>query len=442
MTSQQPADGTPPEASTDGTPPEASADGPPQAPADPDPATGISSGASTRERGGPRRRPLRASLITLAALTVVAAGGIGATGVLGGDGGESAEAAPSTPAKSATVDRTTLTRSETVDGVLGFGEAATVQAPASGGDSGSQGSTAAGADSGTGSDSGSGTGSDTGSGTLTWLPDVGDEIKRGETVYSSDEQKSVLLYGSTPLYRTLDVGAEGRDVLMLERNLAALGHTGFTVDEEYTETTADAVRAWQDDVGREETGEVTADDAVVAPGARRVAEVKAARGGALTGDILTWTVTGRVVTVDLEVRLEGLVKDGTKANVTLPDGTIVAAKVTDIGTAATAAASDSGEDPSAEDATLPVELGVKEQKKLGRYQAAPVDVTLTAESRTDVLAVPVNALTARQGGGYAVQVITGDAVENRPVELGLFADGMVEISGAGITEGLRVGVPG
>ncbi|MFG2171562.1 peptidoglycan-binding protein [Streptomyces niveus] len=376
---------------------------------------------------GRRRRPLRASLITLAALTVVAAGGVGATGVLGGDGGESAEAAPSRPAKSATVEKTTLTRSETVDGALGYGEATTVQAPATGGSGESRGtSTAA-------------QGGDTG--TVTWLPDVGDEIERGESVYSADERKSVLLYGSTPLYRTLGVGSEGKDVTMLERNLAALGHTGFTVDAEYTESTADAVRAWQEDLGREETGEVAPDDAVVASGARRVAEVKSARGAALSGDVLTWTGTERVVTVDLEVRHEGLVKDGTKATVALPDGTVVDAKVTDIGAAATAAPSEGGEDTSAEDATLPVELTVKDQRKLRRYQAAPVDVTLTAERRADVLAVPVNALIARQGGGYAVQVITDDGVENRPVELGLFADGLVEVSGSGITEGLRVGVP-
>lgn len=403
-----------------------------------DPSAGSSQDGSSQDDGSPddsgggrRRHPLRASLITFAALTVVAAGGVGATGVLGGDGGESAEAAPSRPAKSATVEKTTLTRSETVDGALGYGEATTVQAPATGGSGQSDGTDT--------STQGGDTGS--GSGTLTWLPNVGDEIERGESVYSADERKSVLLYGSTPLYRTLDVGSEGKDVTMLERNLAALGHTGFTVDAQYTESTADAVRAWQEDLGREETGEVAPDDAVVASGARRVAEVKTAQGAALSGDVLTWTGTGRVVTVDLEVRLEGLVKDGTKASVALPDGTVVDAKVTDIGAAATAAPSEGAEDTSAEDATLPVELTVKDQKRLGRYQAAPVDVTLSAESRADVLAVPVNALIARQGGGYAVQVITGDGVANRPVELGLFADGLVEVSGTGITEGLRVGVP-
>ncbi|MEV8341752.1 peptidoglycan-binding protein [Streptomyces niveus] len=412
--SPQPADGTWPDPAAEPTEPTARSS---QGDGSPDDSGG---------GDGRRRRPLRASLITLAALTVVAAGGVGATGVLGGGGGESAEAAPSRPAKSATVEKTTLTRSETVGGALGYGEATTVQAPATGGSGESRTSTTA-------------QGGDTG--TVTWLPDVGDEIERGERVYSADERKSVLLYGSTPLYRTLGVGSEGKDVTMLERNLAALGHTGFTVDAEYTEATADAVRAWQEDLGREETGEVAPDDAVLASGARRVAEVKSARGAALSGDVLTWTGTERVVTVDLEVRHEGLVKDGTKATVALPDGTVVDAEVTDIGAAATAAPSEGGEDTSAEDATLPVELTVKDQKKLGRYQAAPVDVTLTAERRADVLAVPVNALIARQGGGYAVQVITDDGVENRPVELGLFADGLVEVSGTGITEGLRVGVP-
>lgn len=414
--SPQPADGTWSDPASEPTEPTAGAS---QDDGSPDDSGG----------DGRRRRPLRASLITLAALTVVAAGGVGATGVLGGDGGESAEAAPSRPAKSATVEKTTLTRSETVDGALGYGEATTVQAPATRG-SGESGTTGAG----TGTQGGD-------TGTVTWLPDVGDKIERGESVYSADERKAVLLYGSTPLYRTLGVGSEGKDVTMLERNLAALGHTGFTVDGEYTESTADALRAWQEDLGREETGEVAPDDAVVASGARRVAEVKSARGAALSGDVLTWTGTERVVTVDLEVRHEGLVKDGTKATVALPDGTVVDAKVTDIGAAATAAPSEGGEDTSAEDATLPVELTVKDQKKLGRYQAAPVDVTLTAERRADVLAVPVNALIARQGGGYAVQVITDDGVENRPVELGLFADGLVEVSGTAITEGLRVGVP-
>ncbi|EPH44661.1 peptidoglycan-binding protein [Streptomyces aurantiacus] len=399
-------------------------------------AEGFPPGAGAAGPSRRRRRPLRTSLIVLAATAVAGAGGIAATGALGGDGAGPAAADPSGPARTATVEKRTLTRGETVDGTLGYGEASPVRAAGAGGASepAGEGGASAAPESGNATDSG---------GTLTWLPAEGQEIERGETVYSTDEKKVPLLYGSTPLYRTLDVGAEGDDVEMLEKNLAALGHTGFTVDEEYTSGTAEAVKDWQEDLGRGETGEVAPGDAVVASGARRVAEVKSSRGDAASGEVLTWTGTARKITVDLEAQYEDLVEEDAKATVALPDGTEAEARVTDVGTAATAKPSEDGGDSQggADGATLPVELTVKDQKKLGRYQAAPVDVTLAAESREDVLAVPVGALVARKGGGYAVQAVTGSGVAHRPVELGMFANGMVEVSGDGITEGLKVGVP-
>lgn len=376
-----------------------------------------------------RRRPVRMSLFVVAAAGAAAAVGIAATGALGGDGGNTPAAASSGPARTAKVEEATLTRTETVDGTLGYGSEGTLQA-ASGGD---------GQPARDGGEAGSGEGQGSGVGTLTWLPAEGDVIKRGQTVYSVDENKVPLLYGSTPLYRTLDVGAEGKDVQLLESNLAALGYTGFTVDQEYTSATADAVKAWQEDLGSEETGKVAAGDAVVVAGARRIAEVKAARGAPASGAVLTWTGTERLVTVDLDTQYEDLVKEGSRATVTLPNGTRADATVTSVGNAATARPAESG--GSSDTATLPVTLSVKDQKELGRYQAAPVDVTLAAETRRNVLAVPVNALVARKGGGYAVQAFTAGGVENLPVKPGLFANGMVEVSGDGITEGLKVGIP-
>jgi hypothetical protein len=66
---------------------------------------------------------------------------------------------------------------------------------------------------------------------------------------------------------------------------------------------------------------------------------------------------------------------------------------------------------------------------------APVDVGFAVERRHNVLAVPVKALLARQGGGYAVQLRGGRIV---PVEPGLYADDMVEVTGAGLREGQQV----
>jgi peptidoglycan hydrolase-like protein with peptidoglycan-binding domain len=264
---------------------------------------------------------------------------------------------------------------------------------------------------------------------VTWLPAVGDVLERGDTVYRVDQRRIPLLYGTIPLYRTLSTGSQGADVRQLERNLGALGYTGFTVDDRFTGSTADAVRRWQSDLGRAKTGRVDIGDAVVSSGARRVAEIVAQPGVAAAGTLLRWTGTTRVVDVDLSTDYADLVRLGAAATVRLPDGGEAPATVTGIGTPTSNAKGDG--------ATLPVELAVPDQRKLGRYQVAGVKVELAAETHENVLSVPVDALVARPGGGYAV-VTDGRYL---PVRTGLFADSYVEISGAGVVAGQTVGVP-
>ncbi|MGW1610458.1 peptidoglycan-binding protein [Streptomyces sp. NPDC002285] len=397
-----------------------------------------SDGAVAPTPANPRRRRGRMRVVLIAACAVVvavtAAGA--ALGVFGGGGDEAEASAPSGPPATTEVKRTTLTSSQTLDGQLGYGDTAAVQAPSSSASaqSGQQGGGAA------------------SSGIVTWMPSDGDTITRGEPVYKVNQQSVPLLYGSVPLYRTLQPGSSGSDVKMLEQNLRALGHTGFTVDDTYTSDTASAVEEWQDDLGRTETGEVQAGDAVVASGARRIAKAELAVGDALAGDVLTWTGTDRVISVDLPVQYADLAKKGGKSTVTLPDNTTVTAVVTDIGTPTSSdnsagSGSQSGgngsdsEGSGSSNATVPVELKVEDAKKLGSYQAASVSVEFAAEARSNVLAVPVSALFALPGGGYAVEVVTGTKTEYREVKLGMFGNGMVEISGTGITAGTVVGVP-
>lgn len=406
-------------------------------------------GAPSGPEPARRSRKLRMALIVVIAIGAAAAAGLAATGALGGEDSEEPAAGPSGPAATAEVKRTTLTSSETVAGTLGYGDVSTVEAiaPAAGGAD-------PGADTGTGQPAGGGgtaagsggDAADAGAGIVTWTPNEGSTIKRGDTVYSVDGEKVPLFYGDTPLYRTLSDGSEGGDVKLLERNLDKLGYTGFTVDETYSPDTADAVSAWQEDMGREQTGVVEAGDAVTAESARRVAALQTWPGAKAEGAVLDWTGTERVVSVELDAQFEDLVRVGTKAEVELPNGTTVDGKVTDIGTPPAASGSGSGDaggqGEEDQESTLPLQLTVGEQDKLGRYQAAPVDVVLKADTRDDVLAVPVNALVARQGGGYAVQKVTaGGSTESVPVELGMFANGLVEITGDGIEEGMSVGVP-
>ncbi|MEO3972412.1 peptidoglycan-binding domain-containing protein [Streptomyces sp. CAU 1734] len=380
-----------------------------------------------------RRRTRRTALIVVVAIAVVAAGALAATGVLSGDDGSSTTAAPDRPVATAKIQRMTLTSTESVDGTLGHGEPTTVTDGSAASGQGGQGG-------------GQGGGGDE---FITRVPGEGDTLSRGEAVYRVNEREVPLLYGAIPFYRTLEPGSEGADVRMLERNLDALGYDGFTVNDEYTSGTAEAVKEWQDDLNAEETGTVRPGDAVVASGSRRVAKLKTSPGALAGGEVLTWTGTKRIVSVDLDPRYEDLVKEGSKATVRLPDGSTVVGEVTDIGTAggdaaaAGAGAAAGGESQGADEATLPVRLKIDDQKKLGRYQAASVDVILEADSRKDVLAVPVNALMARPGGGYTLEVpaAAGGSGDMVPVKLGMFANGLVEVTGPGLKEGMDVGVP-
>ena len=59
--------------------------------------------------------------------------------------------------------------------------------------------------------------------------------------------------------------------------------------------------------------------------------------------------------------------------------------------------------------------------------------------------VPVAALLALAGGGYAVEEIDSNGAHRLvAVELGIFddADGLVQVSGAGVAAGQRIVVPG
>ena len=61
----------------------------------------------------------------------------------------------------------------------------------------------------------------------------------------------------------------------------------------------------------------------------------------------------------------------------------------------------------------------------------------------DVDVVPVDALLALAGGGYALEVVEGRAHRLEAVSLGLFddAEGLVQVSGREVAAGQRVVVP-
>ena len=360
------------------------------------------------------RRRLRTAAWAGAVAVVLIAAALAAYGI-GGSGGRRPSASNLPPATDY-VTRATLTQTERVNGTLGYGATSTVIARAS--------ATSA-------------------AGTVTWLPTPGTVIQPGQPVYKVDDRAVALLSGTTPLYRVLADGVKGPDVRMLETNLKALGYSGFEVDTGYTAATAAAVKRWQKRLGWEETGTVDVHQVVVGPGALRVAELKALVGAEATGPVLTYTGTTRVVTIPLEVGKQHLVRQGLSATVSLPDGRTAAGTIASVGTVATGG--DNGQGPpgsgGAGEPTIEVTVSIADQAALGTFDRAPVQLMLVTAQRENVLTVPVGALVALAEGGYGVQVVEGGATRYVAVKTGMFANGRVEVSGGGITEGLTVGVP-
>ncbi len=344
--------------------------------------------------------------MALAATVVVVAGVVVAVTV-GFGGARGATPAASSPSATATVTRQTLNDTETFGGTLGYGETSTLNSQLAG--------------------------------TVTWLPEPGTVVRRNQRLFDVDDDPVILLTGSLPAYRPMSIGTKGLDVKQLEENLKALGYSGFVVDRTFTAGTAAAVKAWQEDHGIQPTGRVDLGRVVFSPGAVRVEAVSAALGQTLTVGqaVLELTGTTRVVTLSLDVADQRLAKKGSAVTVELPDGTRLKGQVVAVTTQIEPAENPDDEDKT----TLAVTVSLTDAAAGKDLDVATVEVEFTAAQHRDVLTVPVAALVALASGGYGVEVVDGSGSDYVAVTTGLFADGRVEISGDGIAEGAKVGVP-
>jgi peptidoglycan hydrolase-like protein with peptidoglycan-binding domain len=268
----------------------------------------------------------------------------------------------------------------------------------------------------------------------------GTRVQRGQSLFSVDGvAEAYVMYGRTPLYRRLDASADdGGDIRQLERNLVELGYAPGTVDADWTSSTTAAVKAWEEDRGAEEDAVVALGEVVFLSGTSRVGAHEADVGGSVRpgAAVLSVASTRRAVTAALDAGRQGLVERGDGVEVELPDGTVARGRISRVGAVASKPAEE-GQEPTIE---LEVELRGRHANARG-LDEAPVVVRIARESKKGALAVPVTALLARGSDRYVVEVARGGSRILVPVELGLFADGYVEVSGRGIAEGTRVVVP-
>jgi hypothetical protein len=304
-------------------------------------------------------------------------------------------------------------------------------------------------------------------GTYTKLPTIGQVISQGRVLYRVNDRPVVLLHGSTPAYRTLSAGATGPDVAELKGDLVALGYATpaqlHPRSAFFGSATTAAVMKLQAALGVIQNGTLALGQVVFEPSAVRVTSVSAQLGGRTQAGetVMQATSTVRQVQVALSASEQASMAVGDKVRIALPNNQTTPGVVSSVATVATCPSSSgaggsssasaapgtdtcSSGGPGSSTPTIAVDVAVSDPAAAGKWDQAPVQVGITTASVPDALVVPVTALLARAGGGYAVEVIGAGATSHLvPVSLGLFDDaaGLVQVTGSGLAAGQGVVVP-
>ena len=284
-------------------------------------------------------------------------------------------------------------------------------------------------------------------GRYTKLPEDGDKVDCGDVLYRVDENPVLLLCGTVPAYRDVYMGDAGKDVRQLNRNLHQLRYGadgGVRIDpddHDFTWKTEKALNKLQHDKGFDVTGALDIGDAVFLPMSVRIAKVTGELGGFAQpgGQVAQATSDTPDVQVELDASLQGEVKKGDRAQVTLPSNSSVKGKVHRLGKVARTPA----KDDDAGTSTIPAYISLDDPEKARGLDQAPVQVEIATKGVENALSVPVTAIVGKSGGGFAVEVVRdGGRRELVAVELGLFdtADGRVEVEGD-LHEGDQVVLP-
>ena len=343
----------------------------------------------------------------VAGATLLAGGGVGAWRWWLGSAARPAAPETVSAGSTAAVTRTDLTATEQLPGTLGYAGDWRIEHPGP-------------------------------SGVLTSAPTVGTEVQRGQALYEVDGKPVFLLYGERLVWRDFAPGmSRGEDVRQLRQNLVALGFDSSTVDSDFSSGAGAAIRRWQRSLGQPQTGRLPLGTIVFAPEALRLVEVNAGR---VNGPVVRASSTRRVVTVALPTSRQGQLQAGATVQMSLSGGGRFTGTVERIGRVAAASSEGSSQ---AGPPTVAVTITLAQGEPLEALDQAPVQVTVATATRKGALAVPVTALRAASSGGYEVVVVDGTTRRQAPVRPGLLDEraGLIEVSGDGVREGMRVEVP-
>ena len=259
-------------------------------------------------------------------------------------------------------------------------------------------------------------------GIITAIPTSGTIVGVGDELFRIDDLPVIMMQGELPAWRTFSEDmSNGNDVLQLERSLAKLGYFRLTPDTKFTAATKTAVKYWQKSLGFKQTGTIEHGRIVFSTNEVRIQDAKSKVGAAASGEIISITGVKKQVQVFLETAQQSLAKKKTKVEVELPGGITEKGSVVSVGTPV------EKEGENGNTRKIPVTVELEDEKATENLHDVPVGVQFTSVKAKDVIQVPVSALLAQPGGGFAVEVTEGQNMRLVPVKTGVFANGLVEV---------------
>lgn len=277
------------------------------------------------------------------------------------------------------------------------------------------------------------------------LPEEGEVLDVGATLFEVNSYPVVLLRGDRPMYRPFQSQMEdGPDVQQLEQALADMeipGYEEMTVNENFTPVTEDVVQEWQNRLGVDETGIIDMGFVVFIEEPFRISSVNVTVGQQLGPQAAAFSITGQYqeIVSNIDPGDAEIVNEMDEVEVELPDGRVSPGIVSEV--ARVAKRLPNAQTGGLADPTIEVIIILLDEEASARFDAAPVNWTITKQVTPDALVVPASALIATVDGDFAVEVVANGSTTLVPVEVGTFVDAFVEITAGDLEVGDLVRIP-
>lgn len=276
------------------------------------------------------------------------------------------------------------------------------------------------------------------SGRITSLAASGTTVDNGQQLFSVDQVPVVMLLGVIPAYRDMTPATpSGPDVIQMQTDMKTLGFDPYDAirpGSPYDAATAAAVVRWQQQLGVTATGTVMLGSVVFEPAPVTIGLQRVTVGSSVNAR--TTIADASVPSISMQFTLPADTKTtisiGQTVDVTLPDRSTGKGTITSIGTSVDSTGT-----------TTTVGRGTVEPPRNAAAitDGAAIRVRVSQVVAENVLVVPGAALTNHLDGSFTVTVVRPEGNTTVPVTIGASSNGVVQVTGEGLTAGTKVLMP-